>query len=347
MKKATIADVAEKAEVSKATISRFLKHENVRKEIAEKIQAAIEETGYVAKTPKVESDKKDKIKVIEPKKSKDSKSIKKTAMQLKKNYKFAILTTDFTKAKARNIIKGLENIWYAEGCMFQICDTQGNQELEEKYITSFIVQNVQAIFVESCSNAEFIQKQLRTTSIPVIYMNDMIEGEHCLMFDERKAGEVLANFMLEKRHLIIRYVSVDEKICEQRMQAIKDTYHARKQPVDFICKVAAASYVDIFEKIKEVFSDKIDLLILETDEMAIPLSKFIKDYHIAIPQNASVVSFGGHEILKVISPTFASVSYDYGAYARWVSDYVYALIEDKATPKMPDMIRFCNGESIR
>lgn len=345
MKKATIADVAEKAEVSKATVSRYLKHENVRKEIAEKIQAAIEETGYVSKTVKADSDKKEKA--TELKKPKEGKNAKKAAMQMKKNYKFAILTTDFTKVRTRKIIKALEEIWYEEGCMFQICDTQGNTELEEKYLTSFIVQNVQAIFVESCSDVEFIQKQLRTTSIPVIYLNDVAEGTHSLVFDEVKAGEILAQYMLEKRHLIIRYLSVDEKLCEQRVKGIKDTYHAKKQPLDFVCKVADTSYMDIFEKIKEVFTDKIDLLILESDEMAIPLSKFIKDYHISIPQNTSVVSFGGHEISNLMSPTLACVSYDYGIYARWISDYVYALIEGKPTIKKPDMIRFRNGESIR
>ena len=52
MKKATIADVAELAGVSKATVSRYLKQENVREEIAEKIRAAIEETGYVARGSK-------------------------------------------------------------------------------------------------------------------------------------------------------------------------------------------------------------------------------------------------------------------------------------------------------
>lgn len=52
MKKATIADVAELAGVSKATVSRFLKQENVREEIAERIRAAIQETGYVARGSK-------------------------------------------------------------------------------------------------------------------------------------------------------------------------------------------------------------------------------------------------------------------------------------------------------
>ena len=52
MKKATLADVAALAEVSKATVSRYLKDENVKEDIALRIAKAIEETGYVAKAMK-------------------------------------------------------------------------------------------------------------------------------------------------------------------------------------------------------------------------------------------------------------------------------------------------------
>lgn len=343
MKKATIADVAEKAGVSKASVSRYLKQENVRDEIAEKIQQAIEETGYVVKTSmRAETDKKEKAND-----SKKTKSVKKANLQVNKNYKFTILTTDFAKPRTRKIIQALQKLWYEEGCLYQIYNTQGDCELEEKYITACIVQNVQAIIVESCSDVEFIQKQLRTTSIPVIYLNDAYEGVHSCMFDETKAGEILAAYMMQKRHLIIRYIGIDEKLCNARMKGMKDMYHAKLQPLDLIYKLADGTYSDVFEKIKEAFADKIDILLLENDEMAIPLSKFIKDYHIAIPQNASVVSFGGHEIGHVISPKLACVAYNYAFYARWVTDSMYALIEGKSILKEPEMIQFQDGESIR
>ena len=53
MKKATLNDVAQFAEVSKTTVSRYLKGENVRPEIAEKIEKAICEIGYTRKEQEV------------------------------------------------------------------------------------------------------------------------------------------------------------------------------------------------------------------------------------------------------------------------------------------------------
>ena len=160
MKKATIADVAELAGVSKATVSRYLKQENVREEIAEKIRAAIEETGYVAR-----GSKRDKAndKTAETKSEKG----KHTGRVKQKNYRLGVLVKDIALPRTRNIIHALKDVLKEQGITFSICVTDGMEELEEKYLTSYIIQNVNGIIIEGCSSAEFIQKQMRTTSIPV------------------------------------------------------------------------------------------------------------------------------------------------------------------------------------
>ena len=113
MKKATIADVAELAGVSKATVSRYLKQENVREEIAEKIRAAIEETGYVAR-----GSKRDKAndKTAETKSEKG----KHTGRVKQKNYRLGVLVKDIALPRTRNIIQGC-----AEGAghhILNLCD---------------------------------------------------------------------------------------------------------------------------------------------------------------------------------------------------------------------------------
>lgn len=334
MKKVTIADVAEAAGVSKTTVSRYLKQENVKSDIAKKVQTAIVETGYVVKGTKQKEEEKPKV-------------VKQQKKVINRNYKFAVLTTDFTKSRTRKIVKALEDIWHQEGCIYQICNTQGDRELEKKYLSFIMEHNVHAILVESCNDASAINEQMSNLHIPVIYLSDLLEGACTLSFDEIKAGELLAHYMMEKQNLIIRYLSVDEKLSDARIKGMKDSYLQKKQPIDFVRKIAENTYTDIFEKIKEIFSQRIDLLLLDSDEMAIPLGKFIKDYHIAIPQNVSVISFGGHEVAKLMSPSLACVSYDYDAYAEWIHASICAKLEGKAAVKKPNLVTFYSGESIR
>lgn len=56
--------------------------------------------------------------------------------------------------------------------------------------------------------------------------------------------------------------------------------------------------MDMYAKLKEILSEKIDVLILECDEMMIPLQRYLKEYHISVPQNMSVISIRPLQLQK-------------------------------------------------
>lgn len=349
MKKPTIADVAEKAGVSKPTVSRYLKQENVKPQIAEKIQAAIDELGYVPKGASVKEEtlfnapeKKEPVKKEEAKKPK----AKAKKIVEKKGYKLALLTKDLSDYRTRTMLKYLQQSLSEAGCMLQIVMTEGKEELEEQYLTTFIVQNVNGILIESCSSAEFIMKQLRTTAIPYVFLRSHIEGNDVAM-DEVHAANLLAKYLLDKQHLIIRYLGSDEELTKDHLEGIRNAYHALKQPIDIIPVVSDGTYDDLFEKIKDLFKEKIDLLILQSDEMAIPVNKYLKEYHISVPQNVSMVCFGGTSITNVMSPAITSLQYDYEAYTAYVCQCLFAMIEKKMLPEKKPFYRVEEKDSVR
>lgn len=311
MKKATIADVAEKAQVSKASVSRYLKQESMREEIAARIQAAIEETGYVARGAKQEGVKEPKIEKAKTGKGRSAQS-----------YRFGFLTCDITRPRTRNTIAALQKEFAALPATFSICVSEGKEELEEKYLTSYIVQNVDAILIDSCSSPDFIMKQLRTTAIPALFLHDVKEGITSCCFDEFAAGKYVSSCMLEHQHVKVAYLGCDEALATTRIAGIKAGYHEKKQPLDVRMALSDGTYLHTYETIKELFDERMDVVLLERDELAIPLQKFIMEYHISIPQNVSVISFGGHELCKVISPSITAVVYDYEAYAKKICQYL-------------------------
>lgn len=343
MKKPTIADVAELAGVSKPTVSRYLKQENVKEDIAEKIQAAIEELGYVPRMSKKEEDgsanKKEEVK----KQGKLKAKVKKVKPQ--KGYKIAVLVKNLQNFRTRNYLQALEAALYEYGCTFEIVVTHGRENLEEQYLTGFILKNVQAIIVESCSDVEFINKQMRTTAIPVIYLTQ--DSAQQTAMDETAAANVLAKYLLDKKHLVIRYLGSQESLTQRHLAGIKDAYHALKQPIDILPIASDGTYEMMFDKIKEMFAEEIDLLILQSDEMAIPLSKYLKEYHIAVPQNVSMISFGGTPIAKVISPALTTLTYDYEAYAAYIMECICALVEKKTLPEKKSFFQIEERDSVR
>ena len=128
------------------------------------------------------------------------------------------------------VIHALKDVLKEQGITFSICVTDGMEELEEKYLTSYIIQNVNGIIIEGCSSAEFIQKQMRTTSIPVLFLNEDKEQLNCCCLHEVQAGEVLGAYMLKKQQLVVRYLGVDQMIADQRLQGIRNCYHENGSP---------------------------------------------------------------------------------------------------------------------
>lgn len=310
MKKVTLAEVASKAGVSSATVSRYLKQENVRKDIVERIEAAIKETGYLVRKNDTEQ-----VSFVDREKNLPKNS---APMIKKKSMKFMVLTKDLKRSRMQSMMTALKDVLYANGCSFQICVSNNDPQNEETYLTSAIVSNLDGIIVESCTSKEFIKKQMRTTSIPVVFLEKTTSDDTGAVIDEIKAGEVVGHYLLNKEYLIIRYISCDTELANAHIQGIKNIYHEQKQPIDLVTVDTKDDFMDIYEHIKEAFVERIDLLILQQDEMAIPLSKYTKEYHVAIPQNVSVICFGGGDLLQVLSPSLSSLAYDNTAYANMV-----------------------------
>ena len=350
MKKATLADVAALAEVSKATVSRYLKDENVKEDIALRIAKAIEETGYVAKAMKKAVEEEVKIekkkvripwyvigffvtcalfslKVIPVNVSHICKSIS-------NNLEIIALAAIGLRVNVRELLK-------------QVYFTQNREDLEETYLTSCIVNNMDAILVMSCSSVEFIQKQMRTTAIPIIYLCAKGEGITSVTIPETQAAEVLGKYLMQKQHLMIRYLGSNVQLANLHMEGIKEAYREVKQPHDFAVKISDGSYLDTYARIKELFAEQLDLLILQDDALAIPFAKYVQEYHISVPQNVSVVSFGGQDLTRIMSPVMTSVVYDYHVFAQDVFAAVQALIEKKAIPQQKNMFYLQEGDSVR
>ncbi|WP_196028507.1 LacI family DNA-binding transcriptional regulator [Longicatena caecimuris] len=339
MKKATLADVAALAEVSKATVSRYLKDENVKEDIALRIAKAIEETGYVAKAMKKAVEEEVKIE--------KKKRVLKKQNTVNRGYRIALLCDQVMLPRTREILDAICKELYTQGCLLQVYFTQNREDLEETYLTSCIVNNMDAILVMSCSSVEFIQKQMRTTAIPIIYLCAKGEGITSVTIPETQAAEVLGKYLMQKQHLMIRYLGSNVQLANLHMEGIKEAYREVKQPHDFAVKISDGSYLDTYARIKELFAEQLDLLILQDDALAIPFAKYVQEYHISVPQNVSVVSFGGQDLTRIMSPVMTSVVYDYHVFAQDVFAAVQALIEKKAIPQQKNMFYLQEGDSVR
>ena len=263
-----------------------------------------------------------------------------------KKYRIALLCENLQAYRNHDIVEHIRKNLYQKDCLLEILVTECNPAYEAEYIDLCKKRRFDGIIVFQCSDSEYIRKQMKTSKIPVLYLCTTEQGV-CVDIDEYQAAYQLGEHLKEYQHLMIRYLGSDVKLANIRIEAIKKAYHANKQPHDFAVKITDGSYVNTFERIKEMFAEQLDLLILEDDTLAIPFLKYITEYHIIVPQNVSVVTFAGTELTRVYSPVMTSMMYDYNIYAQDVVSTMIAMIEGLELPSRQLMFQLQKGDSIR
>ena len=107
---ATIRDVAKLAGVAPITVSRVINNTSyVSRETRERVEAAIEELGYVPN-------------MLGP------------SLRFKKTMTLAVVVSDITNPFWTTIIRGIEDIAQANGYSTILCNTDESEEKQDHYI---------------------------------------------------------------------------------------------------------------------------------------------------------------------------------------------------------------------
>lgn len=263
-----------------------------------------------------------------------------------KKYRIALFCDNLNTYRNHDIVEKIRKQLYEYECLLDIYVTECKEDYETKYIELCKKHRIDGIIIFQCSSSDYIKKQMKTSKIPVLYLCPTTSGV-CVDIDEYQAAYQLGQHLNKYQHLMIRYLGSDVKLANIRIEAIKKAYHANKQPHDFAVKITDGSYVNSFERMKEMFAEQLDLLILEDDTLAIPFLKYILEYHIKVPQNISVVTFAGTELTRVYSPVMTSMMYDYNIYAQDVVSTMLAMIEQTDLPSRHLMFHLQQGDTIR
>ena len=331
MKKVTIADIAKLANVSRSTVSRYLKKENVNPEMSSRIEQAMEDLNYsVQPVAKVETQ---------------------IALDIKKDddvlASIAIICSDVTSFKNNHIISSLNKMLYKNEYTTTVLLTDLNPEIEKRYLHQANVMSASAIIVVNCSSVEYINTLTKDYNMPIIYLQEDEEAKYCVPIDEGLAAEVLGQTLMGRQHLMIRYLGNDVHLANKHLIGIKKAYRKMKQPHDFAVKICDVNLLNAFSKLKEIFADQVDLLILENDALIIPFTKYVNDYHVSVPQNVSMVSFGGSDLTRIMSPVITSVVYDFDIYASDIYAFMQAVLQGSELPERHNMFTLQEGDSVR
>lgn len=285
-----ISDVAAKAGVSPATVSRVLNDTvNVNPKTKEKVLQAIQELGYHpnAAAKNLRSQRSSTIGVIVP---------------------------DINSAYYTQIIKGIENMAYARKYKVIICDAENSKEKEQEYLSLLTDRTVDGLILNTplSTDQEIIYYAERGYHIAVVGRNIEHDTIPCIFTDNVRLSKDVVNHLVDMGHTDIVFMSgyADAIDSYERLEGYLKAMRDRQLPFrpelvengNFNEDGGYEAMIRLFEK-----NLKFTAVFAANDEMALGVYKACRELNLRIPEDIAVVGVDNNRISKYLTPTLSTV----------------------------------------
>lgn len=288
MNKMTIEDIAEKAHVSKSTVSRCLNGGSVKQSTKDKIQRIIEKYDYHPNAfARLNAKQSGMIGVVAP--------------TLNSKVTSRVLTSIDRYLRDRDYVTIIRN-----------SDHDVNLELEN--ISRLITMGVDGILLSAISITEAHRKLFAKTTIPIVVLAQECESAVTIVNDEYNAGKFMGEYIGKTGHRKVGFITVDESdiaVGKLRSQGVIDGL--KKYRVDHICvEYSDFSFIDAQNAAGKLISEHpdVDAIICATDRIAFGVYRVLHKNGYRIPEDISVVGFGGYEESGLITPELTTLMFD-------------------------------------
>jgi len=298
----TINDVAKKAKVSVATVSRVI-HDSmlIPENTKKKVRKVIRELNY--------------------------KPYAKARKLIKNNLKaVALLIPDIKNIFYPIVIRGVEDRLEKNDYNLFICNTDEDIEKEKKYLDTLLYKGVDGVIFLGTRPTKLKQQYLTNLSekMPVLMINDYILGSKIfsVMTGEIEGAYQAINYLTGLGHKKIAFINGDvdyttyrykyvgyEWALESNGIEVNPNYHIKMSPYE------EGGYLGVKKILEMKKEDRPTAIFTAWDQMAIGAYKAIYENGYKIPDDFSIVGFSGIPISKELYPELTTVDqspYDTG-----------------------------------
>lgn len=322
--KVTIQDIANMVGVSKSTVSRYLNGGYVSEENAKKISDAVEKTGFTSNffAKRLKADNSRLIGVILPR------------------------IDSFTAGK---LLKSINRRLEEKGYQIIILSSELSKKKELECIDKFHKQGVDGIIVMSFEITKETIAMANRLTIPIIFTGQNNNLLKCIKIDDRKAGNMLGNYIKKQGHRNIVFLGVSERdkaVGIERKQGFYEAFADVECNINFV--EADFSFEGAYKASKEVLKYKPTAVVGATDNIILGFIRYAFECGYKIPEDFSVAGFGGYDVGLAVHPTITTIYIDYEALGEKTADSIVAAIElEEIKDERKVELRLIERESVK
>lgn len=326
MKKYTMADIAREAGVAKSTVSRYFNQGYIKEETREKIRAVVERTGF------------------EPSAAASNLKAKETRM-------IGVVAPTMTSPSSGRLLNAMDNALRDQGYACLILTTDHHLEREiaaVEYLRSLRVDGIVLIATSLNSQHQKLQKSSR---VPFLVMGQRFPQGTSIIYDDYQAGLQAGEYASEMGHKDIVYISVNQSdyaVGHERRRGVMDGLAHHTEVHNVQMKEIAFSYDQARETTREILKEHVpDLFICATDQIALACYKEVREAGLRVPEDVSLIGFGGYDLSELLSPSLTTIRFDCEAAGEVCANTLISMIHEKTVPTLQVLgFTFRKGGSV-
>lgn len=308
---ATIVDVARRARVSTATVSRVLGGVGrARPETRERVLAAARELGY--------------------RPSGVARSLK-----LRATHTLGLIVTDIENPFFPELVRAVEDAARDHGYAILLCNAADDPERESAYLELLVDRRVDGVIIAASSLGIRHREWLAEPPLPVILVNSTARalGLPSITSDNLAGGRIAAEHLLELGHRRIGYLKAPPRNVDapRRLQGVAHALDRAGAPPPIVAE-GQAGVAGGEAAMRELLLRAPDLtaVIAYNDLMAIGAMRAARAAGRRVPDDLSIVGFDDIALAAYVDPPLTTVAQSTAEMGRWAVDQLTARIAGPA-----------------
>ena len=317
----TIAEIARRAGVSKAAVSRYLNSGYISLEKREAIRRVIEETGYVP-------------------------SHQAQTLRTGKTRMIGVIVPRIDSESISRVVAGISQVAGSPGVPLLLANTDNRVEKELEYLEVFAAAAWTASFWwPPCSPLPTARRLLRWR-VPAVLVGQQMDGISCVYHDDQGAARAVTKLLLQHGRRRVGYVGVTTRdraagaarragFLEALREAGVEPEQTWMERSDFSIDGGFAAAERLFEKTPDL-----EAVFCATDSICVGVKEWLESHGRQIPKDVALAGIGHSRLSELVHPKLATAHYYYQTSGEEAARALVEIVEQGVDRKKQLMLGY-------
>lgn len=324
MNKVTMVDVAQKAGVSKSTVSQYINNrfEYMAETTQIRIREAIAELGYIPNFV--------------------AKSLKQ-----KKSSTIGVIVANILHTFSTEIIRAIEDECETNNFHLFVCNADDDPKKERDYIEMLVAKQVDGLIIFPTNGNMDLYIKLKQANFPIVFVDRKIQEPlyPTLLLDNKEASSMAVEIILKasRNEMSIITTSIIQNVTPrvERLQGFREALIERgiKPNENWLI---AEDRSKIRERLDNIWAseERPKAFFASNDLSLIELLRFIKETDIKVPEDVSIVSIDDSPFLEISSPPITVIKQPTFEMGKDAAKQLLKLLKENVLEESYEIIRY-------